>query len=56
MLQCLHNNVPICLKICRTWFLSPPHHTTTILRPFFGTTQVSWCQKRTSGIYAARED
>jgi len=33
------------------------HHTTPQLfyGPFSGTTQVSWCQKRTSGLYAARE-
>jgi len=24
--------------------------------PFFRTTRVSWCQKRTSGLYGARED
>jgi len=24
--------------------------------PFSGTTLVSWCQKRTSGLYGARED
>jgi len=24
--------------------------------PFSGTTRVSWCQKRTSGLYCARED
>jgi len=32
------------------------HHTPTVLQPFFGTTQVSRCQKRTSGLYGARED
>jgi len=30
--------------------------TTTILPPFSGTTWVSWYQKRTSGLYDARED
>jgi len=30
--------------------------TTTVLRRFSGTTWVSRCQKRTSGLYAARED
>jgi len=30
--------------------------TTTILWPFSGTTRVSRCQKRTSGLYGARED
>jgi len=32
------------------------HHTTTVLRPFSGTTPVSRCQKRTSGLYDARGD
>jgi len=32
------------------------HTHTTVLRPFSGTTLVSWCQKRTSGLYGARED
>jgi len=32
------------------------HHTTTVLRPFSGTIRVSWCQKRTSGLYSARGD
>jgi len=31
------------------------HHTTSVLRPFFRD-WVSWCQKRTSGLYGARED
>jgi len=34
--------------------------TTTPAQPFYGsfsgTTRVSWCQKRTSGLYGARED
>jgi len=30
--------------------------TTTVLRPFSGTTRVSRCQKRTSGLYGARGD
>jgi len=30
--------------------------TTIVLRPFSGTTRVSRCQKRTSGLYGARED
>jgi len=30
--------------------------TTTILWPFSGTTWVSWCQKKTSGLSGARED
>ena len=29
---------------------------TTILRPFSGTTRVSRCQEKTSGLYGARED
>ena len=29
---------------------------TTVLQPFSGTTGVSWCQKKTSGVYGARED
>jgi len=32
------------------------HTTTTVLRPFSGTTRVSRCQRRTSGFYGARED
>ena len=35
------------------------HHTHTpqpFYGPFSGTTRVSWCQKRTSGLYGARED
>jgi len=35
-------------------------HNHTIPQPFYGpfsgTTRVSWCQKRTSGLYGARED
>jgi len=36
----------------------PVYHTTPqpFYSPFFGTTQVSRCQKRTSGLYGARED
>jgi len=30
--------------------------TTTVFQPFSGTTQVSRCQKRTSGLRGARED
>jgi len=30
--------------------------TTTVYGPFSGTTRVSRCQKRTSGLYGARED
>jgi len=32
------------------------HHTTTVLRPFSGTTRVSRCHNTTSGLYGARED
>jgi len=32
------------------------HTTTTVSRPFSGTTRVSRCQKRMSGLYGARED
>jgi len=34
------------------------HHTTPqpFYGPFLGTTQVSQCQKKTSGLYGARED
>jgi len=31
-------------------------HTTTVYGPFSGTTLASRCQKRTSGLYGARED
>jgi len=37
---------------CRFWDMRP-HHTTTVLRPFSGTTRVSRCQKRTSGLNGA---
>jgi len=33
---------------------TPHHNRFTAL--FSATTQVSWCQKRTSGLYGARED
>jgi len=36
--------------------IGTPHHTTAVLQPFFGNNRVSWCQKRTSGLYGARED
>jgi len=39
--------LPICLSCIST---------TTVLRPFAGTTLVSQCQKRTSGLYGANED
>jgi len=31
-------------------------HTTTVYSPFSGTTRVSRCQNRTSGLYGAKED
>jgi len=31
-------------------------HAQPFYSPFSATTQVSWCQKRTSGRYGARED
>jgi len=43
----------------RTTLHTSWHHTTTP-QPFYGhfsgTTPMSWCQKRTSGLYGARED
>ena len=47
---------PLSLPI--TTPLSLPHHTHTqpFYGPFSGTTRVSRCQKRTSGLYGARED
>jgi len=30
--------------------------TTTVLQPFFRTTRLRRCQKRTYGLYGARED
>jgi len=36
--------------------IQPPHDTTPVYGPFSGTTRVSWCQKRTSGLYGARGD
>jgi len=36
--------------------LAPHTHTPQpFYGPFSGTTQVSWCQKRTSGLYGTRE-
>jgi len=36
------------------------NNTTTTPQPFYGpfsgTTRVSWCQKRTSGLYDAKEN
>ena len=41
------------LHACETW---NTQHTQAFYGPFSGTTQVSRCQKRTSGLYSARED
>jgi len=40
------------------YYNTKPHHTTPqpFYDPFSTTTQVSQCQKRTSGLYGARED
>ena len=38
------------------WLRIQTHTHTTDLRPFSGTIRVSRCQKRTSGLYGARED
>jgi len=35
---------------------SPPPPPQPFYGPFSGTTRVSRCQKRTSGLYGARED
>jgi len=39
-------------------FTTAPHQSTNVLRPFPfpGTTWVSRCQNRTSGLYGARDD
>jgi len=39
-----------------TSFLIPHTHTQPFYDPFSGTTRVSQCQKRTSGLYDARKD
>jgi len=40
-----------------SWLYTHTHtHTQPFYSPFSGTTQVSRCQKRTSGLYAARGD
>ena len=43
-------------KVRATDYFLLPHHTKTVLRPFLRTTRVSRCQKRTFGLYGARED
>jgi len=52
----LHNNTVLLLLLL---LLQDYYHTTTpqpFYGPFSGTTWVSRCQKRTSGLYGARED
>jgi len=49
----------LCQLTCEnTWLdqVLTKYHTTTVLRPFSGTTRVSQCQRRTSGLYGARKD
>jgi len=43
-------------KVRATDYFLLPHQTKTVLRPFLRTTWVSRCQKRTFGLYGARED
>jgi len=38
---------------CQSTTTTPPQ---PFYGPFSGTIWVSWCQKRTSGLYGARED
>jgi len=38
---------------CKMVVVVPPQ---PFYGPFSGTTQVRWCQKRTSGLFGARED
>jgi len=38
------------------WTTTPHHNHNCFYGPFSGITQVSQCQKRTSGLYGARED
>ena len=50
----------LCKRHCSHYTGSPmPNTTTTTPQLFYGpfsrTTQVSWCQKKTSGLYGARE-
>ena len=60
-LQLWHYWVSCMLKYCLIILIQKklvllPSATTTILRPFFRTTRVSRCQKRTCGLYGARKD
>ena len=45
-------------RAIRCWhgYLSAPPPPQPYYGPFSGTIRVSWCQKRTSGLYDARED
>ena len=53
-----HQTLPdyqvISRNMIRVWIHTP--HTRPFYGPLSGTTQVSWCQKRTSRLYGARED
>jgi len=44
------------LTLCVNFCLFTHTHTQPLYDPFSGTTPVSQCQKRTSGLYGARED
>ena len=46
------NTAVMLLLVLLLWL----HHTQPFYGPFSGTTQVSRCQKRTSGLYVARAD
>jgi len=52
------NSLTACTLMQKTWGLwssyVPPLQPFYV--PFSGPTRVSWCQKRTSGLYGARED
>jgi len=47
-----------CLNMYHQWMYATTTTTTpqSFYGPFSGTTRVSWCQKRTSGLSGARED
>jgi len=49
-----HMLVKVCMQVpCWYFHTTPPQ---PFYDPFSGTTRMSWCQKRTSGLYGARED
>jgi len=50
-----HYSIPPTLLLLHS-FTHTHTHTQAFYGPFSGTTQVSLCQKRTSGLYGARED